>query len=74
MKTFIDKILLTVIILLSVFTLGILLPIIISLFISITTVITFEECVLTGVFWIITLLGWGCASIYINDIYKQSTI
>jgi hypothetical protein len=71
MKTFIENILFTLVILLSVFILGILLPTVVSSFIVLTTKTTFEECVQTGVFWIITLLGWLCASVYVNELYNQ---
>ena len=72
MKPFIKNILFTLIMLLSVFILGITLPTIVSSFIVLTTKTTFEECVQTGEFWFITLLGWLCALIYVNDLYKQT--
>jgi hypothetical protein len=72
MKTFIKNILFTLLILLSVFILGIILPTIVSSFIVLTTKTTFEECVQTGTFWFITLLGWLCALVYVNDLYKQT--
>lgn len=72
MKTFIKNILFTLLILLSVFILGIILPTIVSSFIVLTTKATFEECVQTGPFWLITLFGWLCASNYVNDLYKKT--
>lgn len=71
MKTFIKNILFTLLILLSVFILGIILPVTVSSFIVLTTKATFEECVQTGIFWFTTLLGWLCASVYVNDLYNK---
>ena len=71
MKTFIKNILFAIIILLSVFILGIISPTIVSSFIVLTTKATFEECVQTGLFWFVSILGWLCASVYVNDLYNQ---
>lgn len=71
MKTIIKNILFTLLMLLSVFILGITLPTLVSSFIVLTTKTTFEECVLSGPFWFISFFGWFISSIYINDLYKE---
>ena len=66
MKTFITKILFALLKLISVFLLGIKPSKLVSSFIIIFTDSTYQDCITTGGFWIITLLGWLCATLYIN--------
>lgn len=53
---------------LSVFIIGIFFPIIISLFVILfRNDITFADCIYTGPFWIVTLIGWVCGMVFINQ-------
>lgn len=74
MKTFIKKILYTLIILFSVFLLGIFIPLLISLFIFVFTEFSIVKCISSVPFWIFTILGWIISSFYVNGIVKESNI
>lgn len=67
MKTLSIKILNAFLILLSIFLLGIFIPMISSIFITITTETTLSECIESLPFWIITFMGWIVAGTYINE-------
>lgn len=67
MKHLIEKISYTIFVLLSVFLLGILFPLLISVFVSSTTEVTFSECVEFVPFWIGSFLGWVIAIFYVNE-------
>lgn len=67
MKTLLKKLLYALLILFSIFILGIFIPMIISLFIVMTTPATLTNCIETAPFWIFTILGWIISSIYINE-------
>jgi hypothetical protein len=67
MKHLIEKISYTIFVLLSVFLLGILFPLLISVFVSSTTEVTFSECVEFVPFWIGSFLGWIIAIFYVNE-------
>lgn len=68
----INKLLLTLIksllILLSVFILGLFVPFMVSTFIVLTNdIVTYSDCVTIFPFWLFTLIGWIVASVYINE-------
>jgi len=72
MKTLLLKVLEAIIVLVSVFVLGILPSTLVSSFITLFTNATFIECVVTGPFWIVTVLGWITSSCYLNYIYENN--
>lgn len=51
----------------SVFIIGLAFPVLVSAFIALTTEIVFSDCILSGLFWIIVLLGWVIGGVYVND-------
>ena len=53
----------------SIFAMGLAFPSLVSAFIALTTEAKFSDCVLSGPFWIITVLGWVASAIYVNDQY-----
>lgn len=54
--------------LLSVFILGLFTPFMVSTFIVLTNdIVTYSDCVTTFPFWLFTLIGWIVASVYINE-------
>lgn len=67
MKTLLKKVLFALVVLLSIFVLGIFVPTLFVLFISIITPMTLMEGFISGPFWLITLFGLICSSVYIND-------
>jgi uncharacterized membrane protein YvlD (DUF360 family) len=67
MDTIVKKTVEAVLILLSIFLLGLFTPVITSVFITITTDIIFQECVQSLFFWLITVSGWIIAACYINE-------
>ena len=68
MKNLINKVFNTLLILLSISILGIFIPLIVSLFISILTPATFLECTTTIPFWLFTIFGWIIFTVYVNEI------
>lgn len=71
MKNLINRVFNTILILLSIIILGIFIPITISFFISILTPATFADCTISPPFWIVTLIGWITAAVYINDAVSE---
>ena len=71
MKNLISKILTAITILIGIFMLGITPAILVTSFIAIFTNATYEDCITTAPFWIITFLGWLCAAIYVNKELKK---
>jgi|LakMenEpi03Aug12_release.lakeMendotaPanAssembly.Ray.scaffolds.fasta_scaffold52593_8 hypothetical protein len=71
MKHLLLKVLEGILIVLSIFVLGLLPSTFISAFLTITTDIEFMSCVMTGPFWFFSLLGWLFSSVYINEVVKQ---
>jgi flagellar biosynthesis protein FliQ len=67
MKNLIQKLAYTMLVLLSVFILGIFFPLLISVFVASTTKITFSECIEFVPFWVICFLGWFIAIFYVNE-------
>jgi flagellar biosynthesis protein FliQ len=67
MKNLIEKLAYTMLVLLSVFILGIFFPLLISVFVASTTEITFSECIKFVPFWVICFLGWFIAIFYVNE-------
>ena len=55
----------------SIFAIGLAFPSLVSAFIALTTEATFSDCVFTAPFWLITVLGWISAGVYINDQYEH---
>lgn len=71
MKTLLYKILEAIIVLLSVFILGILIPILTSLILVTFSNMQFDECICSGLFWTFTVISWFFAGTYINECYKD---
>jgi len=71
MKKLIDQVLSTLVILTSIIVLGIFIPLIVSVFISILTPATFVDCTTSVPFWLVTIIGWFGASAYINDLITE---
>ena len=56
----------------SIILLGLLIPMLLSIFVIMTTKVTITECVQYPPFWIVAVIGWICAAIYINDIVTRN--
>jgi len=67
MKNLIEKLANSMLVLLSVFILGIFFPLLTSIFVASTTEITFSSCVSFPPFWIGCFLGWVIAIFYVNE-------
>lgn len=67
MKRLLNKVLEAIVVLLSIFILGLLVPMLTSLLIVSLSNTHFDECIHSGPFWIFTLIGWIVAGCYIND-------
>lgn len=67
MKTTLKTLLNGILILLSIFLLGIFFPILVSLLLIINTNISLEECIITNTFWIFTIVGWFVAAIFMVE-------
>jgi hypothetical protein len=55
------------VIIISVLFLGLLTPVIVSVFIVITTEATFSQCVATAPFWVVSIVGIIASSIAISE-------
>tara|TARA_R110000868_G_scaffold138340_1_gene352420 strand:+ start:586 stop:804 length:219 start_codon:yes stop_codon:yes gene_type:complete len=71
MKNLVNRILHTMVILSSIVCLGIFIPLMVSVFISIVTPATFIDCTTSVPFWIVTIIGWFAASAYVNDVVTE---
>lgn len=71
MKNLVNRILQTMVILSSIICLGIFIPLIVSLFISMLTPATFIDCTTCVPFWIVTIIGWFVSAIYVNDVVTE---
>ena len=67
MKTLLNKVLEAIVVLLSIFILGLMIPMLTSLILVVSSSTHFDECIHSGQFWIFTLIGWIVAGCYIND-------
>jgi len=68
----INQLLLTLVksllILLSVFILGLFIPFMVSTFVILTNkIVAYSDCVTTFPFWLFTMCGWIVAGVYINE-------
>ena len=73
MKKFIlNQVLLAVIVLLSIFVLGLVVPLIVSAFVVVNTDILWINAITSPLFWIVSLFGWGIAAVYLNDTVRNS--
>jgi len=72
MKTLLNKVLEAIVVLLSIFILGLMIPILTSLVVVVFSNTQFDECVHTGLFWFITLLGWIISIAYMCYIYDNN--
>jgi hypothetical protein len=68
MKNLIKTVFNSLLILISISILGISIPLIVSLFISILTPATFLDCSVSVPFWLFTVIGWITSAVYVNDI------
>lgn len=71
MKNFIKKIAYSLLVLSSIFVLGIFFPLMVSIFVSIFTEITFSQCVSSVIFWVIVFIGWVISMSFINEKVKE---
>lgn len=71
MKTLLTKFAFAIVILLTIIILGLLVPIIFSLFIVFSTPITFTDCVQTGPFWLFTIVSLVTSCAYFNDVVNN---
>lgn len=73
MKYLINKVIEALLVLLSIFLLGIFVPTIISLFVIIfNDDTTMKMCITTTPFWIFTVVGWCIAGAYISEVVKNN--
>lgn len=71
MKQLLKKTFEAIIILITIFLLGILIPTITSLYIVIfNNDITMTMCTNSEIFWISTIIGWCIALVYVNECTK----
>ena len=68
MKNLIKTVFNSLLILISISILGISIPLIVSLFISILTPATFLDCSVSVPFWLFTVIGWIVSAVYVNDV------
>jgi hypothetical protein len=68
MKNLIKTVFNSLLILISISILGISIPLIVSLFISILTPATFLDCSVSVPFWLFTVIGWIISTVYVNEI------
>jgi Na+-translocating ferredoxin:NAD+ oxidoreductase RnfE subunit len=72
MKKIIYKTFEALLILFSVFVLGIFIPLLVSSVIILTNDdVTATDCTTSGIFWFITFFGWLTSAVYINDEIKK---
>lgn len=71
MKNLLTKFAFAILVLLTSIILGLFVPVIFSLLISITTLATFTECVQTFPFWVFTIIGLFTSFCYINEVIKE---
>ena len=71
MKKLINQVFYALICLTSIFILGIFIPVMISLFATLSTPATFVDCTTSVPFWIFTIIGWFVSAIYVNDILTE---
>lgn len=71
MKHLLKKLFFALVVLLSIFILGIFVPMIISIFISIVTDATLTDCIQTVPFVLFSIIGFICSAIYINEQVKD---
>lgn len=67
MKTLLNKTLFAIVILLCIFILGITSSIIVSTFITITTELRLQDCIISGPFVFFSIIGIIISAIYINE-------
>ncbi len=71
MKNLLTKFAFAILLLLTSIILGLFVPVIFSLFISITTLATFSQCVQTFPFWAFAIVGLFTSICYINEVVKE---
>lgn len=67
MKHLLKKLFFALVVLLSIFILGMFVPIIISIFITITTDATLQDCIQTVPFILFSVIGVIIAGCYVNE-------
>ena len=67
MKTILNKILEGMLVIVGIFTLGVTPSMTISVFVCIFTKTTMLDCVTFAPFWLLSLLSWIIAGVYINE-------
>jgi hypothetical protein len=71
MINLINKFIEALLVLLSIFVLGIFIPLLISIIVTLTTNATVVDCITFPAFWIISFIGWIIATVYINDVVNK---
>lgn len=72
MKHLINKVFYAILILLSITILGISVPIMVSLLLTLLTPASFEQCTTSVPFWLITIIGWFISAFYVNDLITEN--
>jgi hypothetical protein len=71
MKTLISKTFNAIVIIICTFILGISIPMIVSVLLSLLTPATFADCTNSVPFWLFTVIGTIISAIYINHVLKE---
>lgn len=71
MKKTLNALITGILVLLSIFLLGIFLPILTSLVLILTTDTSSQDCITSTPFWLFSILGWSIAATYINEELKK---
>jgi hypothetical protein len=67
MKNLLNKVLLAIVTIMSVFILGMLFPGLVSIFLIITDQADVRDILQSGPFWVVSFIGWFMSIFYIND-------
>lgn len=73
MKKTLNALITGILVLLSIFLLGIFIPILTSLLLIITSNTSTQDCITSLPFWLFTIVGWIIAAIYVNDELKKQS-
>jgi hypothetical protein len=72
MKTFTKQILFYLLILFSVFVLGIIFPTLVGLLATINEHITFQDVITSSTYWVFNVIGWYISMLFVNNILEQN--
>lgn len=74
MKRLLNKVLEAIVVLLSIFILGIFLPMSIVLIVTSFTNAHIDECIMYPGFWVLSIIGWIIADCYMDHILKDENV